>query len=479
MLEQNKKDLIKQIATNFSKNEILFSIGYLSALVEEDEKNNLIATNLQPNNQTKAINKKVNLLYVTETGNSKFLAGEIAKKLKTESVKSKTKDILQFDFDDLQKDEIFIFFVSTHGEGEIPDSGKKFYEFLSQNQEKYDKLNYAIIGLGDRNYQQFCQSAQDFDQILQQKSANRLFDNILLDVDFEDHIDDIAKNILVNISQTTNNKSEFVQSQNKAKKNYIGKIKNNIILNDEGSISQTHHIEIECEDEILYETGDAIAILFDKEKKNSPRLYSIASFAGDDENQVNILAKLVKYQKDDQEVLGLCTSYLANLKKGDEIEFYVAKNRQFKLCDDDKDIIMIGAGTGVAPFLGFIAERDFKGSSGKNWLFFGERNKQTDFYYQLNWQEYFDSGLLNRIDLAFSRDQEQKIYVQDKILAAKDEFFNWLENGAYIYICGDKENMAKSVEKTIKDILKEKLGEKSEQYWQKLIENERYLADIY
>ena len=165
-------------------------------------------------------------------------------------------------------------------------------------------------------------------------------------------------------------------------------------------------------------------------------------------NEVHLTVSLLKY-KDDKgnEVRGLFSGYLANLKEDDNIKFYISRNRSFKLPDDNKDIIMVGPGTGIAPFRSFIAERNYNGAEGKNWLFFGERTFQNDFLYQSEWQDHLDSGVLTKLDVAFSRDQEEKIYVQDRIRQNSEELYKWLENGAYFYVCGDKENMAKDVEK--------------------------------
>ena len=179
---------------------------------------------------------------------------------------------------------------------------------------------------------------------------------------------------------------------------------------------------------------------------------------------------------------GLFSNYLAKLKINESIKFYLSKNRNFKLPQDHQDIIMIGAGTGIAPFRSFIAERNYRNASGKNWLFFGERNFISDFLYQTELQEYFESGLLTKIDLAFSRDSSSKIYVWHRLIENSKELFSWLENNAYLYICGDKNNMARDVENALLEIISKegnKSNNQAKHYLNNLIELGRYNKDIY
>ena len=143
---------------------------------------------------------------------------------------------------------------------------------------------------------------------------------------------------------------------------------------------------------------------------------------------------------------------------------------------------MIGAGTGVAPYRAFLQEREFSGSTGKNWLFFGDRNFNTDFLYQTEWQKFHKKGLLNNIDVAFSRNQKEKIYVQDKLLSQQKDVFKWIEEGAHVYICGDKDNMAKDVKDTFVKIIKDVGGfkkDKAEEYFKQLRRDNRFQEDVY
>lgn len=185
----------------------------------------------------------------------------------------------------------------------------------------------------------------------------------------------------------------------------------------------------------------------------APRLYSIASDVNAHDGEVHIAVTLSTFYVSEIQKTGHCSQFLADLPKGTEIDFYIHKNNNFRLPSHDTDIIMIGPGTGVAPFRSFLAHRDEEAAEGRNWLFFGEQHFVLDFYYQTEIQEWIASGILTRFDAAFSRDQERKIYVQDRIKEKAKEFNEWLENGASIYVCGQKNPMSKDVENTILDVI--------------------------
>jgi sulfite reductase (NADPH) flavoprotein alpha-component len=176
---------------------------------------------------------------------------------------------------------------------------------------------------------------------------------------------------------------------------------------------------------------------------------------------------------------GLCSDHLCALKPGSVIDFYIHRNEQFRLPDDDKDLIMIGPGTGIAPFRAFLSERESTSAAGRNWLFYGDQHFSSDFLYQTELQQWKENGVLNKLDVAFSRDQPEKIYVQDKIRQRAEEFFQWLQNGATLYVCGAK-RMSEDVERTILDLL-QKSGktENPESYIGELKSAGRYLMDVY
>jgi len=214
----------------------------------------------------------------------------------------------------------------------------------------------------------------------------------------------------------------------------------------------------------------------------APRLYSISSSPNAHDGEIHLTVGKHSFQAKNEERFGLCSEFLGELPVGTAITFYIHKNRAFKLPAADKDIIMIGPGTGVAPFRSFLAERDSTGASGKNWFFFGEQHFTTDFLYQTELQNFVSTGVLTYIDLAFSRDQADKIYVQHRMLQKAKELFAWIDNGAYIYISGTKDPMSKDVENALLKIIEEQ-GNKSKEdavkYLEKMKDENRYEKDVY
>ncbi len=214
----------------------------------------------------------------------------------------------------------------------------------------------------------------------------------------------------------------------------------------------------------------------------APRLYSIASSPEAHNGEVHLTIARDRFHINDEWKCGLCSDYLSQLKVNDTIEFYIHKNNIFRLPSGDKDIIMIGPGTGIAPFRSFLAQREATGATGRNWLFFGEQHFVSDFLYQTELQNWKETGTLTRLNVAFSRDQKEKMYVQHKMLKHGAELFNWINNGASIYVCGAKEPMSADVEDTLMQIV-EKFGNKTIEeavgFVEQLKEDGRYLKDVY
>ena len=214
----------------------------------------------------------------------------------------------------------------------------------------------------------------------------------------------------------------------------------------------------------------------------APRLYSIASSPEAHSAEIHITVAKNSFKVDGDTKYGLASDFLSGFDTSNTLPFYIHPNNRFRLPEEDKNIIMIGPGTGIAPFRSFIAERDATGASGKNWLFFGEQHFVTDFLYQSEIQNWFETGTLTKVSTAFSRDQSEKIYVQHKMLQHGNEFFEWLQTGAYVYVCGTKDPMSIDVEETIINIV-EKFGERSRndavKYLDDLKEEGRYITDVY
>lgn len=214
-----------------------------------------------------------------------------------------------------------------------------------------------------------------------------------------------------------------------------------------------------------------------------PRLYSISSSMESVGEEVHVTVSVVRYERKNRLRTGACSSHLAdNIEIDDQIPIYIEKNPLFKLPANGSKIIMVGAGTGIAPYRAFMQERESRGIEGKSWLFFGDRRFNADFLYQIEWQKLLKSKHLEKMEVAFSRDQEEKIYVQHKLIENQKEVYKWIEEGAYFYLCGDMRNMAKDVNKALLQIIQNEgriSAEKAAEYVKKLKKEKRLQTDVY
>ena len=214
-----------------------------------------------------------------------------------------------------------------------------------------------------------------------------------------------------------------------------------------------------------------------------PRLYSISSSMQSVGEEVHITVSVVSFERKKRQRFGACSSNLADfIDQDDKIPVYIEKNPGFRLPANGAKIIMVGAGTGIAPYRAFMQQRESLGIKGNTWLFFGDRRFHSDFLYQTEWQKLLDKKLLERMDVAFSRDQQEKIYVQHKLRENQKEIFNWIENGAHFYLCGDRKNMATDVTNTFLEIIRTEGGiseEQAEKYLKKLKKEKRFQTDVY
>lgn len=229
-----------------------------------------------------------------------------------------------------------------------------------------------------------------------------------------------------------------------------------------------------------FSANELISIL----RKNTPRMYSIASSQKAVEEEVHLLVSVVRYNAFGRDKEGHCSSTLADrLEVDDTVKIFVDKNSRFRLpADPEAPIIMVGPGTGIAPFRAFMQEREVAEKKSPSWLFFGDRNFTTDFLYQTEWHQYLKEGVLTKAEVAFSRDQSEKQYVQHRMIENGKELYDWLEKGAHFYVCGDAQRMAKDVDSALKQIIQQQGGvtlEKAEEYIKSLQLSNRYQADIY
>lgn len=216
----------------------------------------------------------------------------------------------------------------------------------------------------------------------------------------------------------------------------------------------------------------------------TPRLYSISSSQSEVEDEVHATVGVVRYDIDGRPRTGGASGFLADrLNEGDELRIFIEHNDNFRLpANPETPVIMIGPGTGIAPFRAFLQQRDNDGATGKNWLFFGNPHFVDDFLYQVEWQRYVKEGLLTQISLAWSRDQQQKVYVQDKLREQGEAVWQWLQEGAHIYVCGDANRMAKDVEQALLDIIGQygnMDSEAADEFLSELRVMRRYQRDVY
>ncbi len=548
-------------------------IAFLSALSSEELKicNEWIQKNSKNDVKISSIPKKITILYGTETGNAKKIANDFALSSKKKGILAKVVGTDTYKLTDLAKEEYLFVIISTQGEGEPPISAKKFYEYLGSTTDKFPKIKYAVLGLGDTSYPLYCQTGIDIDTYFEKTGAQRILPLSKADVDYKsvslEWMESVFQRLSTEkISDTLVIKKEEVEKEKIS--SYIGKVKTSINLNDNRSEKKTFHIELESSTPINYKSGDIAVIqphndtrdvqeiisltksdpekLIQLSKKSgtlkdlltsylnitylseatmkkiaettstsikekrldlldlllkyeirspekletilpllnpiSPRQYSIASSSMVNEEELHLTVALDTFKVEGKQKFGLCSRYLCGVREGHELSFTIKKNPHFYLPDADKDIIMIGPGTGIAPFRAFVAERSVTQAEGKNWLFFGDRKFTENFLYQTEWQEHFAMGTLNKINLAWSRDGKEKYYVQDEIRKEGKEFLQWLENGAYLYVCGAKDPMSIDVEKAILDVIsthKKVSLKKAKAYLENLESEHRYLKDVY
>ena len=582
------------LVNNLSLSEQVWMSGYLHGLSVQANDTSATPLSMVPNTTTTATLEapEVTLLYGSQTGNSRKIAEDTAKKLEAQGNKVTLQNLLHYRTKQLKKEKNLFVVISTHGNGEPPDEALGFFKFINADKAPdLTGINYSILALGDSSYDEYCQTGYDLDTRLEALGANRVLDVVPCDVDYADDAGSWQSDVLENVKPaevnkalsqgavlTNENASDQVFDQNNP---YAAEVLEVLELTDEGSDKSVFHLELSLEDTgISYLPGDIVAIksnndealvdaiiqevgasgdhivtikkqaltlkdaltgkcelstinrrqltayatltenadllsqtkdksalqteleaadvldvlqlwpsdltpqdLIDWLRPLAARQYSIASSAEAHSEEVHVLAKLISYEYRGRTHGGTCTTNIANVVTGDTVDVYFKENSSFKLPENsDTKVIMIGAGTGVAPFRSFLFERESQGILGNSWLFFGEQRFQSDFLYQTEWQQFLASGVLEKMDVAFSRDQAEKIYVQHKLLAQAESLYQWLESGAHIYVCGDMNHMAKDVHQALIDVIanqSERTEDEASAWLDQLIAEKRYQRDIY
>jgi sulfite reductase alpha subunit-like flavoprotein len=486
MLTAEQLQIIDSLLSNLSRDQQIWLAGYVQG-----------RSSTSAIQVAQAEKQAVNIYYATETGNSKALSLQLMKEVKAAGFKVKNTAVNRLDAATIDAKQISIFLCSTHGEGEPPESALTFFASLKALKDgSLQNMPFAVLGLGDKSYEIFCGAATDLQGELLRLGAVAFQEIALFDVDYALHTPTWIADTVRHLNALQGDSAAIApapvtqEQVVKTGKGYsrlepiIGTVKEIINLNDRGSAKQTYHIEITYDADVRYTCGDSAGIIVPSTGEAiTPRLYSIASAPSLHEGEIHLTVALATYKKENGEIgYGIASRYLANLQAGDEVTFYIAQNQIFNLPADTQDAIMIGPGTGIAPFRSFVWERSERGAEGRNWVLYGDQHAHCDFLYQAEWQEHLATNVVQRMDVAFSRDTSEKVYVQHKLRRAADEFIAWLDGGAALYICGAKDPMSRDVEAEILNILIDKKGLSSaaaQEYLGELEEQGRYVKDVY
>jgi sulfite reductase (NADPH) flavoprotein alpha-component len=540
-----------------------------------------------------AAKQSLTIVFGSQTGNAESLAKKFGKEAKAQGFPSTVSDLEGFELSSLAEGGCLLIVTSTYGEGDPPDNAQSFYDALhTEDAPKLDKLQFAVLGLGDSNYPDFCQTAKDFDTRLEALGAQRIAPRADCDVDYDEPADAWWAAVVAAMEGSEASEAtaaETTPAETSPETGYSRKnpfpaaILTNVNLNGEGSAKATHHLEFSLEGSGLeYEAGDALGVFpennaalvdeligllgFQPEdmvplpggeegpfklaltksyditkltsgmvlriaeltgsaelktlaedrkaftdfawgreiidlviehkpkwpsaaafvadlKKLAPRLYSISSSPKAHPGQVHLTVGHVTYESHRRERRGVCSDWLATSTTDQSAPVFVQMSKHFRPpADLSAPMIMVGPGTGIAPFRAFLEEREATGATGPNWLFFGDQKAECDFLYAEQIDGWLKSGLLTRLDTAFSRDQKEKIYVQHRMLENAAQLVEWLENDGCFYVCGDANRMAKDVDRALHEAFEKIKGwsaEEAADYVSKLKKEKRYLRDVY
>lgn len=553
---------------------------------------------------------KIAVLYASQSGTAEGLARKVAKELTAKGHVAALASLDGYTSASLAAERYAVLIASTYGEGNPPDAVEPFFNQLCvEHFPRYENLSYAVLALGDSNYEHFCKFGRDLDEKLKTLGAYQLCPRVDCDVDLDATFAQWKTTLFASISEVAATRPKApplesvsttpissaavktivnvsVKEAHTRVNPYLAPVVDKRPLTGKVSSKQTLHMAFSTAgSNVVYEAGDACGVLAKNNPelvdeilhklkfspdaavqvpkigaaslrdalienlqitrltrkmmeayatigdclplqdllraeqtlalenymharglidlvyefpevlrdpadlvamlpKLSPRLYSISSSPAAHVGEIHATVAVVRYTSHSRERGGVCSTMFADRTDAESrLPIYIQPNKKFRLPrDQSSPIIMIGPGTGVAPFRGFLHERRALGATGKNWLFFGDRSARTDFLYREELEAMKKDSFLTRLDLAFSRDQEHKVYVQDKMLEQAPLFWSWLEQGATVYVCGDASRMAKDVDRTLHTIVEQQSGRDSEsaqEYVQSLKDQHRYHRDVY
>ena len=544
----------------------------------------------------------ITVLSASQTGNARKVAENLLARLLAQGLQAQLVAAADYKPKSIADEQLLLLVTSTQGEGEPPEEALSLHKFLfGKKAPQLTGLPFAVLGLGDTSYPQFCGAARDFDARLAELGGTRLLERQDCDLDFEatanawlDRIVPIviqhaipatpatpaAATSSASAAPTALSTVDSAASAYSKEKPFPATLSVRQKITGRHSEKDVRHIEIDLAGSGLrYQPGDALGVWFSNDaaladeiltavsltgdeiithqgqsksirealvhdleitqntpqfvkayaelagneelrtavaanahavaahtpivstvrrypvalaaeqlaallRPISPRLYSIASAQDEVGDEVHLTVGVLRYEHDGHTRTGGASGYLAErLEEDGEVRVFVEHNPNFRLpANPETPVIMIGSGTGIAPFRAFVQQRAAEDAPGKNWLIFGNQRFSEDFLYQTEWQGFVKDGYLHQYHFAWSRDQAEKIYVQDKIRENAAELWQWLQNGAPIYVCGDASKMAKDVEQALLDVIAAQgsfSAEDAEDYLDELRQSKRYQRDVY
>lgn len=601
-LAEERRALLARLVEGLDAPTLWWLSGYTAGLAQGQHAPQLAVL---PGGQAQS-GQRLTVVYGSQTGNARRAAEKIAQEVEASGLPVRLLRADAYPTRELASERLLYVVISTQGEGDPPDDAIGFVEFLSgRRAPKLPELRYAVLGLGDSSYADFCGIARRLDARLAELGGQRLFDPGLADLDIETIADPWRNQALTHAREHLKAQSstplatvtplrpahaasawshekpfaaELLLNQSIAGRDFKGSAFGQHGARDK----DVRHLELSLAGSGLhYEPGDALGIrhrnpdalvesilqaaslpgetevglqgdtlplrewlasrreltrlsrpflaehaaqagaddlnallapaqqpslagllnshqivdvlrrwpahweaheLVAALRPLAPRLYSIASSRKRVGEEVHLTVDVLAYEAFGQPHGGAASGFLAERAEGDAVPVYIEANERFRVpADGARDILMIGPGTGIAPFRGFVQERAETGARGRNWLFFGARHFNHDFLYQSEWQDALREGSLHRLDLAFSRDQADKIYVQQRLREHAREVYAWLDGGAHLYVCGAI-GMGKDVHAALLDIVRTQGGHDEDtaaEYLARLQSEGRYCRDVY